>query len=428
MTNIAKNGYKQTEVGIIPDDWNCERIDSFSKVVRGGSPRPAGDSRYFNGTFIPWLTVAALTNVPESQIFITETNESLTEEGSKQSRFLESQTVIIANSGATLGVSKILSIKCCANDGIAALLKVRSDIEKKFVVYYLNTLTKYLREVVATGNGQPNLNTTLIGKISIPIPPNKSEQSAIAAVLTVTDNLIASLEKLIAKKEAIKKGTMQQLLTGKKRLPGFDGKWQKKKLNKIFKFLSTANNSRAELSDDGEVGYIHYGDIHTKWNEFLDVSIESIPYIKKEKVKDVPFLEDGDLLIADASEDYDGLCACIEIKNARHRKLVGGLHTLLLRGNKQEVADGFKGYMSHLKGFKEAVIKAATGISVYGISKKNLGEIEITIPDIKEQAAIASIIADMTNEITQLKEKHQKYVSMKQALMQNLLTGKIRLT
>jgi type I restriction enzyme S subunit len=423
----VKKGYKQTEVGVIPNDWDVKRINDFSKVVRGSSPRPAGDLRYFNGNFIPWLTVASLTNIPLSQILVNETNESLTEEGSKISRILEKETLIIANSGATLGIAKLLTIKCCANDGIAALLKVRNNIEKRFIIYYLSTLTRRLREVIATGNGQPNLNTTLIGNIQIPIPPTTNEQFAIATVLSETDNLIANLEKLIAKKEAVKKGAMQALLTGEKRLPGFNSKWPKKKIKWLFKFLSTANNSRSELSDEGEIGYIHYGDIHIRWSEFLDVSTESIPFIKKSKIKDISFLENGDLLIADASEDYEGLCACIELKNVNHREIVGGLHTLLLRGNKDEIADGFKGYLLHLKGFKEAVIRAATGISVYGISKKNLGEIEIIIPDTNEQSSIAAVIADMTTEIKQLEEKLQKYKVIKQGMMQNLLTGKIRL-
>ena len=115
--------YGTTEVGELPKDWNVATISELSNPVRGGSPRPAGDLRYFNGSFIPWLTVAALTNIPKSRITVTETATCLTEEGSLHSRILEKGTLIIANSGATLGVAKILGIRCCANDGIAALLR-----------------------------------------------------------------------------------------------------------------------------------------------------------------------------------------------------------------------------------------------------------------------------------------------------------------
>ena len=106
-----KKGYKKTEVGLIPEDWDVAKLNNVSVPVRGGSPRPAGSPRFFNGNFIPWLTVASLTNISDSQIFVNKTDSFLTEEGSKQSRILNVGTLIIANSGATLGVAKLLSIR-----------------------------------------------------------------------------------------------------------------------------------------------------------------------------------------------------------------------------------------------------------------------------------------------------------------------------
>ncbi len=160
MSDIPK-GYKQTEVGVIPEDWEVKPVSEIGIPVRGGSPRPAGSPRYFNGTYIPWLTVAALTNIPTSQLLLTETASCLTEEGSMCSRTLNPGALIIANSGATLGVAKILGIKCCANDGIAALLDLNKNASPYYLAHFINTRTSYLREVVATGNGQPNLNTEL---------------------------------------------------------------------------------------------------------------------------------------------------------------------------------------------------------------------------------------------------------------------------
>src|SRR5262249_61474202 len=106
-------------------------------------------------------------------------------------------------------------------------------------------------------------------EIGVSLPP-KAEQTVIATVLRDVDALITSLDKLIAKKRDIKQAMMQQLLTGKTRLPGFSGEWAVKKLGEIFQFLNTANNSRSDLSENGEIKYIHYGDIHTKWRSFLD--------------------------------------------------------------------------------------------------------------------------------------------------------------
>lgn len=421
MELMDKVKYKQTEVGLIPEDWLLKKISEISNPVRGGSPRPAGDPKYFNGNFIPWVTVASLTNISNSQLFVSETEAFLTELGSKYSRTLEKDSLIIANSGATLGVAKILSMKCCANDGIAILLDIDNDIDKIFIVYFINTKTKYLREVVATGNGQPNLNTELIGNILIPLPPTRTEQTAIATALSDADALISSLEKLIAKKRNIKQGTMQKLLTPQKG-------WKVITYGDAFDFLSTASYSREELSVNNEVQYIHYGDIHTKWNDFLDFGKNSLPTIDNLMVKNYSLIKDGDIIMADASEDYAGVGKSIEVKNIREKKVISGLHTFLLRDNSGIFANGFKGYIHLNKIVKKQLDKLATGLKVYSVSKTALKTIEIPYPSTKEeQTAIAHILSDMDEEITALETKLDKYKMLKQGMMQKLLTGKIRL-
>jgi type I restriction enzyme, S subunit len=170
--NNNNTTYKDSPLGKISNDWEVKRHNEISRVVRGGSPRPAGDPKYFKGSFIPWLTVASLTAISDAQTTVTETEGFLTEEGSKLSRKLEKGTLILANSGATLGVAKILGIQCCANDGIAAFIEWEENtIDKLYALYFLNTKTKYFRDVVAPGNGQPNLNTDLIGIEQICFPP-----------------------------------------------------------------------------------------------------------------------------------------------------------------------------------------------------------------------------------------------------------------
>ncbi len=260
----------------------------------------------------------------------------------------------------------------------------------------------------------------------MPIPPS-DEQQAIATALSDVDALITSLDKLIAKKRDIKQATMQQLLTGKTRLPGFSGEWKVRIFGEIFQFLNTANNSRSDLSKNGEIKYIHYGDIHTKWRSFLDCSSDALPLIQENKVGNMPFLEDGDLVMADASEDNEGLGISVEVKNATGKKVVAGLHTLLLRGNKEVLADGFKGFLQYIPAVKDLLKKAATGISVYGISKNNVRNISIYIPDIAEQQAIATILSDMDAEIAALEQRRDKTRALKQGMMQELLTGKTRL-
>ncbi len=152
-----------------------------------------------------------------------------------------------------------------------------------------------------------------------------------------------------------------------------------------------------------------------------------LPLIQRDKVRNVPFLEDGDLVMADASEDYEGIGISIEVKNATGKKVVAGLHTFLLRGDKEVLADGFKGYLQYIPAVKDSLKKAATGISVYGISKNNVRNISIYLPDITEQRAIVAILSDIDAEIAALEQKRDKIRALKQGMMQELLTGKTRL-
>jgi len=421
----VKPGYKKTEVGVIPDDWDVKRIGDLGNVVRGGSPRPAGDPRYFNGSFIPWLTVAALTNVPDSQIPISDTLGHLTEQGASQSRTLDEGTVIIANSGATLGVAKVLGVRCCANDGIAAIINQRLG-NKEFVCQYINTQTKYLRDVVAPGNGQPNLNTTLIREIPLPFP-STGEQGAIAGALGDVDALITALDRLVAKKRDLKQAAMQQLLSGQTRLPGFTKEWEVKRLEDVFRFLNTANSPRSDLSEFGEVGYIHYGDVHTTRSAFLDCSEGALPFILQSKVANVPFVEDGDVVMVDASEDCVGIGKCVEILGTQGRRVVAGLHTLLMRSDKEGIARGFGGYLQFSGSVRTAMVKLATGISVFGISKGSVRTIEVSLPPVAEQTAIAAVLSDMDAEIAALEQRLAKTRALKQGMMQELLTGRTRL-
>lgn len=443
MSNLVEQqvpeGYQQTEAGVIPNDWECKFLGELGNVVRGGSPRPAGDPKYFNGNYIPWLTVASLTNIPPSQLRVNATSTMLTKLGSSQSRTLESGTLIISNSGATLGVAKILGIKCCANDGVAAIINQR-DGDKEFLVQYINTKTKELHDEVATGNGQPNLNTGLIREVPVPFPPEE-EQAAIANALSDVDALITSLEILIVKKCAIKTAAMQQLLTGKKRLPPFDQArtgykqtelgeipedWEVKSYGQAFNFLKTASNSRDDLNDNGEYQYVHYGDIHVKWSSIVDFSKSQLPKIDGSMVNNANLIKDGDLIMADASEDYDGIGKSVEVKGLSDSKAISGLHTFLMRDVGVFVV-GYRGYLHLIKSTKKSFDRLATGLKVYGLSKGNLKEVLLPVPPKEEQTLIAGMLSDMSKEVDTLSDQLLKTKNLKQGMMQELLTGRTRL-
>jgi len=429
-TNLSRSGYQQSELGLIPDDWQVCTIKDVGHPVRGSSPRPAGDPRFFNGAFIPWLTVASLTNIPQSRLSVTEIQSCLTEEGSHLSRTLYPETLILANSGATLGVAKILGVKCCANDGIAAVLNLSAKASPKFLAYYINSQTEYLRDVVATGNGQPNLNTELISDLKIPLPPTLAEQEAIAEALGDADAWIESLEALIVKKRDLKQAAMQQLLTGERRLPGVEGEWKIYTLGDLFRFGGGLSASREQLSENGYC-YLHYGDIHGMSKTFVDVEREchAIPKLDVElnKVSPASRLRNGDVVFVDASEDVDGTNKHVVIDNPKDMPFISGLHTIVAKPKTNELEPIYCRFCFQAESVKRQFRFYAVGTKVSGVSKTNIAKIEIELPQPEEQLAIADILADMDSEIDVLETKLVKARQIKQGMMQELLTGRKRL-
>ena len=392
-----KPGYKQTELGVIPEDWEAKHLFDIATVVRGGSPRPAGDPKFFGGDFIPWLTVAALTNISSNQMVVAETAGYLTESGSTRSRTLDTGTIIIANSGATLGVAKILGMKCCANDGIAALIN-QKDGDQQFICHYINTKTKHLREVVATGNGQPNLNTGLIGNMMVPYPP-LPEQRAIAGALSDIDALLSSLDRLLVKKRDIKQAVMQQLLTGKQRLPGFNGKWGSEQLGKLVRIAKGQQLNRAELSST--TGF-------PAWNGGVEPS----------GFTDTWNTAENTITISEGGNS----CGFVGFVN---QKFWCGGHCYALLDVKADLDKVFLYYL--LKSKQQLIMGLRMGSGLPNIQRKYLSELLLLYPSLPEQSAIAAVLADMDAEIDALQQRCDKTRAIKQGMMQELLTGRTRL-
>ncbi|MCF6210968.1 MAG: restriction endonuclease subunit S [Gammaproteobacteria bacterium] len=147
-------------LGEIPGHWENKKFSHISMVVRGGSPRPAGDPTLFNGDYSPWVTVAEITS--GNEMYLNETNTFLTKKGSEQCRVFKSGTLLLSNSGATLGVPKILNIDANANDGVVGFENLSNDVDIEYAYFYLTTMTDDLRERTKQGAGQPNLNTDIV--------------------------------------------------------------------------------------------------------------------------------------------------------------------------------------------------------------------------------------------------------------------------
>ena len=423
----APKGYKKTDVGLIPVDWEVETL--FGKVhFQVGYPF---SSDFFNeeGKGIRLVKNRDLKNDDRVYYF----------SGTYQDAF------IVRNGDILVGMDGDF-VPCFWNKGTALLnqrvgrVLCQPCLDSKFLYFMIRKPLENLQNATSATTVK-HLSHGDIENLQCAIPPLE-EQQAIAQVLTNMDDYIHSLQQLVEKKKNIKQGTMQQLLTGRTRLPGFGGKdvgtkktdvgvipvdWEVKTFGEVFHFLSTSSHSRAELSVDSDVHCIHYGDIHTQLEHFLDFNFFHPTMLPTSKASKYAFIKDGDLVMADASEDYSGIGKCVEIKNIGERTAISGLHTFLLRDKEPIFAKGFKGFFHSNALIKKQLDTFATGLKVYGVSKGNLAKVLIPIPPLEEQRAITQVLTNMDDEITALQEKIEKAKQVKQGAMQELLTGKRRL-
>lgn len=272
------------------------------------------------------------------------------------------------------------------------------------------------------------IDQTVLGRCPIPYPAMK-EQTAIAEAVSDVDNLLSSLQKLIEKKKAIKQGAMEELLTGKKRLPGFGEQWSEASFADLFDFLPTNAFTRDQMTDTGTIHNIHYGDILTKYGACLDISNTAVPYLLEtvsvKKYSESSYARNGDVIMADTAED-NTVGKCVELVNIRG-KVLSGQHTMLCRP-KLPFAPKFLGYYMNSGYFHDQMLPFITGIKVSSISKANVSALIFKYPSsVDEQEAIADVFSDMDSEIEQLEKKLAKYQQIKQGMMQELLTGRIRL-
>lgn len=207
--------------------------------------------------------------------------------------------------------------------------------------------------------------------------------------------------------------------------------WISKSINQVFEFIGTSSFSRNDINyeiDENSIYYIHYGDIHATYkNAVLDFETETrIPVLKQHIKPSTYFLEEGDLIIADASEDYEGIGEALEVYNIGDKKVLAGLHTFALRDKNNETAHGYRAYLFKNPDVKKRLKTIATGSKVYGISKGNLEKFKIILPPLPEQQRIAKILATWDKAIKLLQQLIENKKQNKKAVMKKLLTGEVR--
>ena len=312
------------------------------------------------------------------------------------------------------------------------LLRVRSiqDYDPSYMGYHLNGINSRKRIIsAAVGLGMPSINTKILGKHLVLLPANLDEQHNIASALSDIDSLISQLAVLIEKKEAIFKGTMQDLLSGKRRLQVFSGSWKTKLFEEIFTFLPNNTLSREFLCFNDRIKNIHYGDILVKYGSVLDCENSKLPTINSKILNGYRPRKkaiNGDVIIADTAED-EMVCKATELFNVGDNDVVAGLHTMWCRPIEGLFAPKFLGYYLNASVFHNQILPLIQGTKVCSVSKSAIKDTSVSFPHRDEQQAIADILFDMEGEIEELKNKREKYVAIRQGMMQQLLTGKIRL-
>ena len=207
--------------------------------------------------------------------------------------------------------------------------------------------------------------------------------------------------------------------------------WEEKRLGDLYSWIGTNSLSRENLTNEiNEIQNIHYGDIHTKFKTMFHQEKEAIPYIfplaPMRQVSNEEFCQIGDVVIADASEDYKDIGKSIEIMSVRKNSLVAGLHTYIARPDKRAIAVGFSGYLFANHQARKQIMRIAQGISVLGISKTNMAGLKLTIPSLPEQQKIADFLSSVDAKIDAVKRKLDALERYKKGLMQQIFSQKIR--
>lgn len=402
----VRAGYKRTEVGVIPEEWALKPLGDVADFL-DGRRRPVKDSdRAKMRGDIPYYGASGIVDYVNDYLF-DEDLILLGEDG---------ENILSRNCRLAFKISG----KSWVNNH-AHVLRPRAGMALDYLVEFLESRDY---DQYNTGTAQPKLNKQVCSGIPVLCPP-LPEQRAIAAALSDVDALLGGLDRLIAKKRDLKQAAMQQLLTGQTRLPGFHGEWEVKRLGDHVTFLRNGVNSRAELLLEGRVKYLHYGDIHASTDSFL--SPDTLPSLPDTKAARLDRLRDGDVIFADASEDIAGVCKSVELRGARETEVVSGLHTIAARFDKTVLADGFKGFLQHCPSFAAHLRRLAAGTKVYATNRAHIASVEMRLPSVAEQAAIATVLSDMDAELSALEARCDKTRALKQAMMQELLTGRTRL-
>lgn len=400
---------KNIKYSIIPVGWNIVAFSDCADIRDGthDTPQPV---------LIGYPLVTS-KNLKNGKIDLADTyNISAADYERINQRSVVQQGDILYSMIGTIGNPVLIESQPKFAIKNVALFKPYDNSVGKYLKYYLES-SCFLKEIKNSQNGsnQNFISLSAFRNMHI-IIPNRDERMAISETLSDVDSLISALQRLIEKKKNIKQGVMQELLTGKKRLPGFSGEWSKQQLGDICNIINggTPSTSVAEFWN-GKILWCTPTDITSCSTKYI-YTTESKITESGLKASSATLLPKGALL----------LCSRATIGEVR----IAGNAICTNQGFKslvvhQNISNEWLYYMMHV--LKSQMLEKAIGSTFLEISKKDLAELDIIVPEFTEQKAIAQVLSDMDSEIEQLEKKIAKYQQIKQGMMQELLTGRIRL-
>ncbi len=407
---------KHTEIGVIPADWEVKPLGRLVSSVEYGS---ASKSEVKGA--IPVLRMGNLQGgkIAWNDLVYTDDLKEIAKYTLRPGDVLFNRTNTIDLVGKT---SIYLGEQAAIFAGYLIRINVLRDLlDSRYLNYILNTelAKKHSAKVLSVAVGQANINGQKLKTYPIPVPPTLAEQKAIARVLSDTDGLIESLEKLIAKKRQIKHGTMQELLTGKRRLPGFSGKWETKRLGDCLKSRpSYGINAAAVAYSDRLPTYIRITDI-TEDGRFRPeprVSVNSA-------FSDQYYLGEGDLVFARTGASV-GKSYLYRVEDG---PLVYAGFLIRVQPNPSSLLAAYLANYVTMPSYWNWVRLMSMRSGQPGINGNEYSQLPVNLPPLPEQSAIAAILSDMDAEIAALEAKLTKARQIKQGMMQELLTGRTRL-
>lgn len=317
---------------------------------------------------------------------------------------------------ATVGIPVITGVPACIHDGFVSLENLKAN--KRFMLYLLKASEPRLREAGQSGS-QMNVNSDIVRGLTVRIPSSVEEQARVASVLWDLDDLIVSLENAIVKKRAIKQGVMQELLTGRTRLRGFTDEWSTRSLSTFGTFLRGGGIKRDEVRQAG-VPCIRYGEIYTT---FEDYTISTVSFVSGSVAAMALPLRSGDILFAGSGETKAEIG--MNVAYIGDTPAVAGGDIIVLRGTEYDPV-----YLATLLNTPELANQKARGgqgDAVVHINWRVLAGLEVTVPELPEQHAIAQVLIDADDEIAALQRRLDATRAIKQGMMHELLSGRTRL-